>query len=337
MRFPSLGVCLWVAVGVMLAASPEVAYRDGAFVVAAAQAFTVSLDQAGAPALAGTYERRGNETVFTPRYPVQPGASYRVAGVVIGIPDRPARAAATVTAVYPTGPVLPENQLKLYLHFSAPMSRGEAVRRIRLRRASGAEVREPFLEIDEELWDPEGRRLTLLFDPGRIKRGLLSREEAGGALIPGERYSLIIDGGWPDAFGQPLARAFQHDFTAGPADRTPLRPKQWRITAPTSAQPLIIDFGEAVDSALAVRLIRVLDSGERPVAGSALLERHESRFSFRPSRPWLPGTYTIEVNPLLEDVAGNWVNRAFDVDPGDRVTTIDDREAATHLVFVVRP
>ena len=82
------------------------------------------------------------------------------------------------------------------------MSRGEAGRRIRLRRASGAEVSEPFLEIDEELWDPEGRRLTLLFDPGRIKRGLLSREEAGGALIPGERYSLIIDGGWPDAFAK---------------------------------------------------------------------------------------------------------------------------------------
>ena len=91
-----------------------------------------------------------------------------------------------------------------------------------------------------------------------------------------------------------------------------------------------------VDSALAVRLIRVLDSGERPVTGNVRLERYESRFSFRPRRPWLPGTYTIEVSPLLEDVAGNRVNRAFDVDPGGRVTTIDDREAATRVVFVVR-
>ena len=51
---------------------------------------------------------------------------------------------------------------------------------------------------------------------------------------------------------------------------------------------------------------------------------YETRFSFQPSRPWLPGTYTIEVSPLLEDVAGNRVNRAFDVDAGDRVTTIDE-------------
>ena len=105
---------------------------------------------------------------------------------------------------------------------------------------------------------------------------------------------------------------------------------------PWATQPLVIDFGDAVDSALAMRVIRVLDSGERPAADNARLERYESRFSFRPSRPWLPGTYTIEVSPWLEDVAGNRVNRAFDVDPGGRVTTIDDREAATRLGFVVR-
>ena len=29
----------------------------------------------------------------------------------------------------------------------------------------------PFLEIDEELWDPAMMRLTLFIDPGRIKRG----------------------------------------------------------------------------------------------------------------------------------------------------------------------
>ena len=77
------------------------------------------------------------------------------------------------------------------------------------------------------------------------------------------------------------------------------------------------------------------DAG-RLARGGVPRRRYESRFSFLPSRAWLPGIYTIEVSPLLEDVAGNRVNRAFDVDPGDRVTTIDDREAATRLGFVVR-
>ena len=69
------------------------------------------------------------------------------------------------------------------------MSRGEVYRRVRLVGEQG-DVDLPFLELGEELWDPEGRRLTLLFDPGRIKRGLKPREDAGQILQPGKRYAL---------------------------------------------------------------------------------------------------------------------------------------------------
>jgi hypothetical protein len=50
------------------------------------------------------------------------------------------------------------------------MSRGEAYRRVHLLDATGRPINLAFLEIEQELWDPEGRRLTLLFDPGRVKR-----------------------------------------------------------------------------------------------------------------------------------------------------------------------
>ena len=48
-----------------------------------------------------------------------------------------------VEAVYPTAERLPENQLKFYLHFSAPMSRGEAYRRVQLLDEKGKAVELP--------------------------------------------------------------------------------------------------------------------------------------------------------------------------------------------------
>jgi hypothetical protein len=77
---------------------------------------------------------------------------------------------------------------------------------------AGAKVDVPFLELGEELWDPSGRRFTLFFDPGRIKRGLLSQQELGIALHEGKRYTLVIDKGWKDADGRTLVADFRQDI-----------------------------------------------------------------------------------------------------------------------------
>ena len=84
---------------------------------------------------------------------------------------KPSSIATKVAAVYPSKSALPENQLKFYVHFCAPMSRGEAYERIHLSNERGEEVEFPFLELGEELWDDSGTRFTLFFDPGRIKLG----------------------------------------------------------------------------------------------------------------------------------------------------------------------
>ena len=95
---------------------------------------------------------------------------------------KPKTEPTVVTQVYPTSDKLPENQLKFYLHFSAPMSRGDSYKHIQLLDEKGKAVELPFLELDEELWDPAGKRFTLFFDPGRIKRGLKPREEVGNEI-----------------------------------------------------------------------------------------------------------------------------------------------------------
>ena len=73
----------------------------------------------------------------------------------------------------------------------------------------------PFLELDEELWSPDGTRFTLVFDPGRIKRGLKPREEAGPILEAGKSYqwSSIATGSTPRVTRsrQGFARPFRSD------------------------------------------------------------------------------------------------------------------------------
>ena len=66
------------------------------------------------------------------------------------------------------------------------MQRGHVYDHIHLLGEAGKPVELPFLELDEELWDPEMTRLTIFIDPGRIKRGVRPLEEIGPALEAGK-------------------------------------------------------------------------------------------------------------------------------------------------------
>ncbi len=114
-----------------------------------------------------------------------------------GVPRPAARADdAACSQVTPSADVWPENVLRLYLTFSAPMRIGEAWRHIRMLDDAGRPMGGMFVEIEQELWDPEGRRLTVLFDPARIKRGLVDHINegpplsVGAALHAGDRRRL---------------------------------------------------------------------------------------------------------------------------------------------------
>lgn len=211
--------------------------------------------------------------------------------------------------------VLPDNQLKFYVFFSAPMRRGEAWRHIHLLNQNGTAVDLPFLE--QELWDRDYQRLTVLFDPGRIKRGLLPLQESGQAIEDGKQYTLVIDRDWQDARGAPLQEEFRKPFRAGPADRTPPDTAQWRLTAPQAgtSDAVIVDFPKPMDYALLLRLLDVAG-----VLGTATVDRQETEWRFIPNSPWKPGEYRLVVNTALEDLAGNRIGQAFDVDIFEQVS-----------------
>jgi len=221
-----------------------------------------------------------------------------------------------VSQVYPSGDLLPENLLKFYVHFSAPMRGGRIYERIHLRNNAGADIELPFLEIDEELWNLEMTRVTLFIDPGRIKREVRPLEEIGPALEEGKSCALVIDKAWEDATGVPLKESFRKEFKVGPPDRDPLDTKDWKLSFPQggSTQPLSISFRKSMDHALAQRMIRVVTAAGELVAGRAHLEDQERRWLFTPERSWNTGPHTVLVQTTIEDLSGNNIGKAFEVD-----------------------
>jgi hypothetical protein len=286
--------------------------------------FAVYAGETDGPPMLGSYAVEGAALVFRPRYPVAPGVRVQAvflppAGPAVRATFEPravARSAATfVERIYPTTDLLPENQLKLYVVFSSPMSRGEAWKRIHLLDASGAKIELAFLEIEQELWDPEQRRLTVLFDPGRIKRGLVPHNELGPAIVEGREYTLLIDREYLDAKGVPLREEFRKKFRAAPADRQPTDLKDWRLVAPKAgaSEALVVTFPEPMDWAMLQRTFEVTGPSG-PVAGTIAVGNNEAEWRFTPARPWQPGDYQLTVDASLEDLAGNRIGRAFDVD-----------------------
>ena len=240
-----------------------------------------------------------------------------IAVVAVGFFARPIThsddVATRVVAVRAGGGVVPSNLLRLYVELSAPMEPGGAYEHIHLRDEKGRELNDAFLVLREELWSPDYRRLTVLFDPGRVKRGIRSNVEMGQPLTDGRRYQLVIDSGWHDANNRPLAAPYTQELRVTGVDSVGPDPQRWSISSPQvgTQESLRIDFGESLDHALATRLITVVDSLGTNVDGRVAMSADDRHWSFLPSHAWRAGV-RLRVDPALEDLAGNNVMRPFD-------------------------
>jgi hypothetical protein len=289
-------------------------------------------EQAKRPPLLGSYRVQDGVLRFEPRFPLEPGLPYRAVfnplklphplsqakevAVRFARPKAPPAAATIVEHVYPTADVLPENHFRFYLHFSAPMSQGQAYKHLQLLDAAGKPLSDVFLEIDEELWDADSKRFTLFFHPGRVKKGLKPREELGPILQEGKSYTLVVDRRWNDAKGNPLKEPYRKTFRAGPPQEQFPDLKTWKIQAPPPAtdKPLRLTFPKPLDHALLERMLWVTDRQGRRVEGTVMVTDAETRWQLTPKRPWAVGTYELVVDTRLEDVAGNSVKSPFEVD-----------------------
>jgi hypothetical protein len=287
------------------------------------------------PPVLGTYTVRDHLLRFTPRFPFDPGQRYdvrfdpsrlpassaaapsrgQIVTASVALPAAETHAATRVVAVFPGGDVVPENLLRMYIVFSAPMSLDAASGHLQMLDDHDRVVEYAFLPLDVDLWNDNRTRYTVLFDPGRVKRGILPNEQMGRPLRPGRRYTLVVDDGWRDGGGQKLAAPFRHAFRAGPPTEHAIDPQAWRIEAPgaQTRDPLRVTFPASLDYGLLQRALAVTLNGER-VAGDVQTADGETRWLFSPAAPWRAGDYQLQASSILEDVAGNRIGRPFEVE-----------------------
>ena len=275
----------------------------------------------------GSHEVLNGRLRFKPHFPFAPGIRYRVEldphgmaewRVVHRFTIAGANAGTTtrIVAVHPTDSILPSNVLRFTIEFSAPMAGGPVLEHIRVLDESGRTVPAVFLEMNEQLWDAERQSVTLLVDPGRIKRGIRSNLELGTPFVAGRRYRLAIDSTLRDASGTPLAAQYRRDLRIGDFDAISPDPAGWTISSPRAGtrDTLRVEFAEPLDHALALRMVRVVDLTGASVPGSVALESHDRVWRFLPATPWLETDVMLRIDRDLEDLAGNSVRRVFDSD-----------------------
>ena len=92
---------------------------------------------------------------------------------------------------------------------------------------------------------------------------------------------------------------------------------------------------EPLDQALLSRQAWVVDSTGSRVEGEVSVGSEETAWLFGPRTEWLPGNYLIEVDVVLEDLAGNTIGQPFEVDVFERVRQQVTR-STVRLAFVIQ-
>jgi hypothetical protein len=294
-------------------------------------AVRVASGPADAPPVAGRYAIAGGDVVFQPSFGFDPGRAYRVdvntaslprprdaspISTVVSLPAEVRAPTARVERVWPSG-AWPQNLLRFYIEFSAPMSRTSGLGHIRLVDDSGEAVVDPFLPLEVDFWNQDATRYTVFFDPGRVKTDILPNREMGRALEAGRTYTLEVSAAWLDAHGQPLVESFRREIRIGASDEQPIDPARWTIAAPApgSREPLVVRFGEPLDHGLLARAVGVRRAAGGEVAGEVTIGDAETEWRLAPVEPWHAGAYELIVLPILEDAAGNRIGRPFELAP----------------------
>jgi hypothetical protein len=209
--------------------------------------------------------------------------------------------------ISPHATVLPANTLRFYIHF--PRS-GEAHfdrDRLWLLDEGGGVVPDPFLVLSQELWSVDGRRLTVLMEPGRIKRGLGADPSHEPALVVGRTYSLVLTA---------LGQTARHTFGVSDAVLDAIDETHWRLDPPTaeSRDPAVVHFERVMDAALCQDEIRVLTRSGEVAQTRVSLTPDGTAARLTPSHPWRTGEHHLVASERLEDVCGNRLGEALDHD-----------------------
>jgi hypothetical protein len=211
--------------------------------------------------------------------------------------------------ISPQAEVMPANTLRFYIHFPRPGEAHFDRDHLWLLNEQEQAVPDPFHVLPQELWSVDGRRLTVLMEPGRIKRGLGADPSHDPALVVGRTYSLVVTA---------LGQAARHTFRVSDPVLEALDETRWRLVSPTagSLDPAVVHFDRVMDAALCQDEIAVLDPSGEVVPTHVSLAPDGTAARLIPSHPWRAGEHRLVVSERFEDVCGNRLGEALDHDLG---------------------
>lgn len=207
--------------------------------------------------------------------------------------------------VFPSGPTVPENLLRIELRFSAPLRPPLTMDQVKLLDDNGRQLKDAFLDLP--LPGRDDKSVTILFHPGRVKSGVDANLALGRALHAGTTVTLIVA---HPAFAEPVRKSWK--VTA--FDATSPHPEHWTFALPKpgSRSELVLHFDKPISSTAEHLIVIRGPDGDR-LAGNARLESGETVWRFTPSGPWQAGSYAVVTHPDLEDLAGNRPCALFEV------------------------
>jgi hypothetical protein len=209
--------------------------------------------------------------------------------------------------ISPQATVLPANTLRFYLQFRRPAEAHFDRDHLWLLDEQEQVVPDPFLVLSQELWSVDGRRLTVLMEPGRIKRGLGADPAHEPAFVVGRTYSLVVTA---------LGQTARHTFRVSDPVLEALDEADWGLDLPTegSLDPAVVHFGRVMDAALCEDEIAVVTPSGEVVQTRVSLATDGTAARLIPNHPWRAGAHRLVVSERLEDVCGNRLGEALDHD-----------------------
>jgi hypothetical protein len=201
----------------------------------------------------------------------------------------------------PEAETIPANTLRMYFMFDRPARGLVHQSEVKLVGPDGSEIKNAFMDFGQELWSPDGKRLTVFFDPGKIKRDVEAEGDAVSPLKEGKSYQIKL-------------ADYAHSFQVSPPVRERLNPKIWKVIEPSSSSSqLEIKFDRVMDAALLLDQIEVVEtkSGAR-VSTTKKILTGGTGLIFLPRFKWRIGQYAVVASSILEDVSGNRMGESLD-------------------------
>lgn len=270
--------------------------------------------------ISGKWIKGKKKIIFVPDYPFEERVWYCVKtggrDTLMRLPEKKNKT-SFVTRIYPLTDSIPENLLRFYVYFNAPMQQGNFPRHIHLYNEANDDLRHAFFDDQRELWNKDFTRLTILLDPGRIKSGLEVNRRMGRVFIPKQVYRLVIDKGWKDIEGFELQSSYTKTFSVVQEDIVHPDINSWNIKFPKDRKDFLqILFNDKMDHTGIEQYIAITDAAQTRIKGKMYLQRGETSVVFVPTKKWKKGEYILYINARTEDIAGNNINGLLDHNVG---------------------